>query len=227
MISKFNKFLDQIVFDKHRSLRFKIIDILKNNKEYDYGNGYLYQSFDKVPLRGLRNTKYRIRELKIDEFTNNKNVLDIGCNTGFLSMSIKPIYKKLVGIDHHQISVNIANLVRDYLSISKVHFLHENFNNFKFDDNFDIIFSLANHSTEDKGIIDTNSYFKKINQLLNNKGLLFIESHHPQIETNSEFEKKVSDLINDYNYKILYKNKYKSVNFYDDGRTFYILKKGV
>jgi hypothetical protein len=29
MISKFNKFLDQLVFDKHRGLRFKIISILK------------------------------------------------------------------------------------------------------------------------------------------------------------------------------------------------------
>lgn len=227
MISKFNKFLDQIVFDKHRSLRFKIIDILKNNKEYDYGNGYLYQSFDKVPLRGLRNTKYRIRELKIDEFTNNKKILDIGCNTGFLSMSIKPIYKKLVGIDHHQISINIANLVRDYLSMSKVQFLCKNFNNFKFDETFDVIFSLANHSTKDKGIIDTNSYFKKINQLHNNKGLLFIESHHPQIEKNTEFEKKVTDFISNYNYNILYNDKYNSSNFYDDGRSFYILKKEV
>ncbi|MDB3889161.1 class I SAM-dependent methyltransferase [Candidatus Pelagibacter sp.] len=227
MISKFNKFLDKIIFDKHRNLRSQIIDILKSNKKYDYGNGYLYQSFDKVPLRGLRNTKYRIRELRIDQFTLNKKILDIGCNTGFLSMSIKPIYKKLVGIDHHQISINIANLVRDYLSMNKVHFLHENFNYFKFDDTFDVIFSLANHSTKDKGIIDTNFYFKKIDQLLNNKGLLFIESHHPQIEKNSEFKKKVSDFINNYNYKILYKNKYNCKNFYDYGRTFYILKKEV
>jgi SAM-dependent methyltransferase len=227
MIAKLNKFLDRIIFDKHRNLRLKIINILKDNQTYDYGNDYLYQSFDKIPLRGLRNTKYRIRELKINEFINNKKVLDIGCNTGFLSMSIKPIYKKLVGIDHHQISIKIANLVKDYLGLNKVHFLHDNFNNYLFEDKFDVIFTLANHSTEDKGITDTVSHFKKIDQLLNNKGFLFIESHHPQIEKNSEFEKKVSDLINVYNYKILYKNKYNSVNFFDNERTFYILKKEV
>ena len=225
MISKFNKFLDKITFDKHRNLRSQIIDILKSNKEYDYGDGYLYQSFDNVPLRGLRNTTYRIKELKINEFTENKKILDIGCNTGFLSMSIDPKYNKLVGIDHHQISINVANLVKDYLSFNKVDFLNENFNNFVFDDNFDVIFSLANHSTEDKGIIDTDSYFKKINQLLNNKGFLFIESHHPQTEKSIEFEKKISDFIKYFNYEILHKNKYECINFYDNGRTFYILKK--
>ena len=57
-------------------------------------------------MRGLRNTTYRIKELKINEFTENKKFFDIGCNTGFLSMSIDPKYNKLVGIDHHQISIN-------------------------------------------------------------------------------------------------------------------------
>ena len=56
-------------------------------------------------------------------------------------MSIDPKYNKLVGIDHHQISINVANLVKDYLSFNKVDFLNENFNNFVFDDNFDVIFS--------------------------------------------------------------------------------------
>ena len=227
MISKLNKFLDMIIFDNHRNLRNQIINILKNDNEYDYGNGYLYQSFDKVTLRGLRNTKFRIKELKINEFTNNKKILDIGCNTGFLSMSIKPDYNKLVAIDHHQISINIANLVKDYLGMNKVHFLHGDFNKFLFDDTFDLIFSLANHHTEDKGITDTDSYFKKINQLLNEKGILIVESHHPKIEKSNEFEKKISDFTKNFNYEILYKNKYKCSNFYDDGRIFYILKKDV
>ena len=53
------------------------------------------------------------------------------------------------------------------------------------------------------------------------------ESHHPQIEKNTEFEKKVTDFISNYNYNILYNDKYNSSNFYDDGRSFYILKKEV
>ncbi len=142
-------------------------------------------------------------------------------------MSIKPIFKRLVGIDHHQISIKIANLVRDHLSMNKVRFLHENFNYFKFDDTFDVIFSLANHSTEDKGIIDTNLYFKKIDQLLNPKGILFCESHHPQIEKSSKFEKTVSDFIKTFDYEILNKDEYNCSNFYDHKRIFYVLKKNV
>ena len=67
--------------------------------------------------------------------------MDIGCNTGFLNMSNDQKYNKLVGIDHHQISINVANLVKDYLSFNKFDFLNENFNNFVFDDNFSHIFS--------------------------------------------------------------------------------------
>ena len=227
MISKLNKFLDRITFDEHRNLRLKIINILNDNQTYDYGNDYLYQSFDNIPLRGLRNTTYRIKNLKLNQFINNKKVLDIGCNTGFLSMSIKPIYKKLVGIDHHQISIKIANLVKDYLGLNKVHFLHDNFNNFLFEDKFDVIFTLANHSTEDKGITDTVSHFKKINQLLNPKGILFIESHHFHIEKPNEFEKKISNFINTFDYEILNKDKYNCSNFYDNKRIFYVLKKNV
>lgn len=54
---------------------------------------------------------------------------------------------------------------------------------------------------------------------------MFIEGHHPQIEKSIEFEKKISDFIKHFNYEILHKNKYEYINFYDNGRTFYILKK--
>ena len=37
----------------------------------------------------------------------------------------------------------------------------------------------------------------------------------------------ITDFISNYNYNILYNDKYNSSNFYDDGRSFYILKKEV
>ena len=37
------------------------------------------------------------------------------------------------------------------------------FNTFDFKEKFDVVLSLANHSTFDKGISDTKFYFKKLN----------------------------------------------------------------
>ena len=70
MISKFNKFLDQIVFDKHRSLRFKIIDILK--KERIKGKiigGYYPYNYEINALnlfKDLEKKNYRITLPKIN-----------------------------------------------------------------------------------------------------------------------------------------------------------------
>ena len=88
---------------------------------------------------------------------------------------------------------------------------------------FDVVLSLANHSTFDKGIDDTNLYFKKIDKLLKNNGILVLESHSPLYEPPKNFE----EIVNKYckNYKILRNGIYKFGNFYDLNRKFYILKK--
>ena len=88
---------------------------------------------------------------------------------------------------------------------------------------FIIILSLANHHTFDKGITSTENYFKKIIQILNSNGILIFESHHPQIESEKEFLKFIDFLSSDF--EILRKDKYQTKNFFDNGRSFAILKK--
>ena len=55
---------DNFKFDKHRKFRKIIYKDLKNNdvEKYDYGNGYFYQSLDKINLSGLRSSKNRLKE---------------------------------------------------------------------------------------------------------------------------------------------------------------------
>ena len=225
MISNLNKLLDYLALDNNRSLRKEIIKLINTTKEYDYGNGYLYQSFENIPLRGLRNSKFRINQLKINDYIKNKSILDIGCNTGFVSMSLNDDYKKIFSIDHNYTAIKIANLVKNYINKKNIDFIHDDFNSYNFLEKFDIILSLANHSTEDKGITNTFIYFEKINMLLNYNGILFIESHHPQIESPNKFSDIMYYLINKYKYETLFKSKYKTFNFYDNGRSFYVLKK--
>ena len=57
MLSLVNKYKDFLKFDKYRLLRKEIYLKLKNQITYDYGEGYFYQSLDKINLSGLRDTK--------------------------------------------------------------------------------------------------------------------------------------------------------------------------
>ena len=63
--SKLNKFFDSLKFDKFRTFRKKVLDLKNYNLSlnHDYGNGYFYQSFEKINLSGLRKTKDRVKAL--------------------------------------------------------------------------------------------------------------------------------------------------------------------
>ena len=93
--SLINKIKDTLIFDKHSSLRKKLSYILKNNdkKFYDYGEGYFYQSCEKIKVSGLRDTKFRINCLDLINLTENKEILDIGCNSGFFLIDLYNNYK--------------------------------------------------------------------------------------------------------------------------------------
>ena len=74
--SKLNKFFDSLKFDKFRTFRKKVLDLKNHNLSlnHDYGNGYFYQSFEKINLSGLRKTKDRVKALNLDSLLYNKNI---------------------------------------------------------------------------------------------------------------------------------------------------------
>ena len=96
---------------------------------------------------------------------------------------------------------------------------------YEFNKKFDVIFSLANHSTFDLGIKSTNNYLYKCDALLKKGGHFLIESHHPSYEKISEFSKIVENFKKDFNYNVENSSILKTNFFYDDGRKFYLLKK--
>ena len=58
IISFFNFVHHKLIYN-HKSIRNKIYDIIKQNKNnsYDYGEGFFYQSVPPINLKGLRDTK--------------------------------------------------------------------------------------------------------------------------------------------------------------------------
>ncbi len=222
--SKLNYFIDKFKFDKHRNIRKKIYKLIsEDQKSFDYGNGYFYQSCERIGISGLRNTKMRVESLNLSEFTSNKSILDIGTNTGFLLFQMDNNFHRCEGIDWNPTLINVANEVKNYLNISNIFFHKGDFLKHNFDNNFDLILSLANHTTYDGGIKDYKEYFQKILKLLKKDGSLILESHHPSIESEDKFN-EILNLLK-VNFNMLKKIKYKFFNYADDDRTVLFLKK--
>lgn len=224
IISIKNKILDSLNFDKNRKIR-KDLSLInnKNDNFFDYGVGYYYQSSDKLGLRGLRDSLFRKKQINIEELTIGKRILDIGTNTGFLLFEFENNFKYALGIDYNPKLIDIANRSKDYLKINNIEFKTQDFQSCEINEKYDIILSLANHHTYDKGITSTNDYFKKILKIISQDGYLIFEGHHPLIENDGDFY-KILDQIKDQ-FIVVEKKKYKTNNFFDDGRNLVILKK--
>lgn len=226
--SKINKIKDFFKFDIHRAFRTQLINYISKNSTsdlYDYGEGYFYQSLEKINLSGLRNSKKRIEQYDINSLLLNKDILDIGCNSGFLLFQLKENYNKIVGIDHNSSLIDLANMTCEYLKQKQISFVKGNFMKYDFTQKFNVIFSFANHTTFDKGIKNSEEYFDKCFNLLLPKGYLFIESHHPNYENQKEFNKMIDFIIKKHDLVFVKKHLIKSKYFYDDGRTFVVISK--
>tara|TARA_B100002019_G_C21152786_1_gene539101 strand:- start:270 stop:962 length:693 start_codon:yes stop_codon:yes gene_type:complete len=219
---KYNLLKDYIKFDKFRSLRKEILSISKTEKNF-YNGEYFYQSLPSINLSGLRDTKNRIEKIVTSKLLEGKSVLDIGTNIGSFLIELNSFFKKGTGIDLVKTNIQIGNLILKRLGINNINLINGDFNNYNFNEKFDVIFSLANHSTADKNIIDEKSYFKKIISLLKINGILVIESHHYLVQSHQEFKKIVEENCLE-KFEILSTGKYDFGNFFDYNRIFYIMR---
>ena len=224
IISLFNFIHHKLIYN-HKSIRNEIYNIIKQNKNnlYDYGEGFFYQSVPPIRLKGLRDTKKRIIKLNLNHYLENSTFLDIGTNIGSIPLSLNNEFIFGIGIDHNETTIKVAQKIQKYLSIKKIEFISGDFLNYEFNKTFDVILSLANHSTFDEGIKNTELYFNKIYSLLNKNGILIVESHNPLYEKSEIYLKIIKNLENYY--ETIEHGKYEFGNFYDQNRLFHILKK--
>ncbi len=213
-----------ILFDEDREFRKKVV---KKNKEknnfYDYGNSFFYQSMPCINLKGLRDTEKRIKKLNFKDYTKDKTILDIGTNIGGILLNIEENYREAIGIEYNPKLIAMADMIKNYKKKNKLKFICSDFLTYKFDKSFDIILSLANHHTFDKGITNSLLYFDKIKKIISSKGILFLESHPSLYENPLEFE-RLANLLKD-NFTILNKGTYDFGNVFDNTRRFYVLQK--
>ena len=224
IISFFNFVHHKLIY-KHKSIRSIIYNIISQNKNnlYDYGEGFFYQSVPPINLKGLRDTKKRIRKLNLNNYLKNSTFLDIGTNIGSIPLSLNNQFIFGVGIDHNNTTIKVAQKIQEYLGVKNIEFISGDFSKYEFNKKFDVILSLANHSTFDKGIDDPEPYFNKIYSLLNKNGILIIESHNPLYEKSEIYLELIKNL--EVSYETIEFGKYDFGNFYDQNRLFHIMKK--
>jgi 2-polyprenyl-3-methyl-5-hydroxy-6-metoxy-1,4-benzoquinol methylase len=207
----------------HRELNCILDELRRSWRSYDYGEGYFYQSFQKLNLSGLRNTEERVRCMDLAAHVKDRKVLDIGCNAGFLSLSVARAASYLEGFDINPYLVDMANRASDFLGTENIVFKTSRFEDYATDERFDVLLSFANHSTYDKNTEqDLRSYFGKCRDLLVPHGVLLFESHAPDYEGGG-LSHTIS--IIERSFDVVSREKLHYGTFLDDGRTFIVAKR--
>ena len=168
----------------HRAMHEQLVLQSRQWDTYDYGEGYWYQSSDELGITGLRDTTARVEAFGLHDLVRDRTVLEIGSNSGFLSIAIAPAARRVVAFEINPYLVRAGALGAESLGIDNVEFLVSSFE--EFDDRgeqFDDVLSFANHHTYDgnthQGLED---YFARCHGALRPGGRLVFESHPPALE---------------------------------------------
>ena len=200
---------------KLEELHSKLKAHLKDQNEkwehfiYSKQDGF-YQGLDEININGSRSSEKRFKEYNLTKYlSKNKTALDIGSNCGFFSIFISKYVQHITGVEINPYLVAIANDTKQYLGIVNNTFISSTFEDFKANDKFDIIFSLANDSTiDDNTKFNFKEYVNKIKNLLNNDGILIFESQAVDSMIPEQFKQKFNFLKS--NFDVLEKRKISS-----------------
>jgi len=217
---------DAQLWQLHADIADVIDRMQREYKSYDYGNGYFYQSFDRIGVSGYRNTTERVENLNLKNYVNDRTVLDIGCNAGFLMFELASSFTRATGVEYNPYLIDTANLVKKFIGGHNIELINAKFEDFalKTSDTFDVVLSLANHSTYDGNTSQSlDEYFSNINKLLTHDGTLIFESHPPEIEPEDKLKKTLQ--IIEENFVVMEKKKLSMTSFLDKNRTYVYAKK--
>jgi len=189
---------DQRVSGLHDELEKILEESHKKWPHYDYGEGYFYQSYPPLFIQGLRNTDFRFKLYKLDSILTPKMVtLDIGCNTGFLSLMIAKNCKHIDAFDNNPFLIQIAEKCRQFENTENINYCCLTFDQFNSDLKYDLVLSLANHHTFDGNMCpEFRKYIERIRQMMQKGGLLIFESHPGEFR--QPFFKDQLAILNDF-----------------------------
>jgi SAM-dependent methyltransferase len=168
----------------HRALHEQLIGQSREWPTYDYGEGYWYQSSAELGITGLRDTAGRVDAFGLRDLVRDRTVLEIGSNSGFLSLAIAPAARRVVAFEINPYLVAAGRIGAAHLGIDRVEFLVSSFEDFADGgERFDDVLSFANHHTYDGNTRQgLEEYFDRCHAVLRPGGRLIFESHPPALE---------------------------------------------
>lgn len=180
-------------------IRERILSILQEGQP-DFGAVKPYQSLELIGLEGIRPTEYRIREYGLRNILNSADdILDIGCNSGFIDLTIAGLVHSVTGIEYDESLIKAASLVKEYLNVTNCMFYNSDFNDWcrQAERKYQVIFSFAIHHWLN---IEPGEYVAILDRLLNRYGYVCFESHVYETDVKfngccKEFEKSGYSVI--------------------------------
>ncbi|MBI3928076.1 MAG: methyltransferase domain-containing protein [Armatimonadetes bacterium] len=167
----------------HGRLHQQLLESRARWESYDYGEGYFYQSSPELGIRGLRDTQARFEDMELALRVQGKRVLEIGCNTGFLTLKLAGTAEHVTAFDINPYLVRIGELGAEHLGLSNVRFLVSCFEELDIGGEYDAVISFANHSTYDQNTRQTvQQYLDRCRDHIRPGGTFLFESHPPQHE---------------------------------------------
>lgn len=173
-----------------------------NISNADFGGVIPYQSLELIGLEGRRPTTYRVLRYGLNDIlSSDMTVLDIGCNTGFIDITIADKVKKITGIEYDSNLASICRYVSEELNINNYNVENQEFSNwYKSHNNkkYDAVLSFAIHHWLNINSID---YSNIIDNLLNDNGYLWLESHDNNGGDAQYFE--IIELLKQKKYRVI------------------------
>ncbi len=206
----------------HADLNQRLCQAALEYDGYDYGEGYFYQGLAEIGVSGLRDTDARVEATALRQRLKGLDVLEIGCNAGFLANLVADVARSVTCLDINPHLVGIAGTVARHLGRSNLTPRVTAFEDFATGDRFDAVLSFANHSTFDGNTRQTvEAYLRRCRDFLRPDGLFLFESHSPAYE--GEGLAEVCRLI-----ELLFHVEQRSVpnygSYLDRGRTFIVAR---
>ncbi|MBQ9360924.1 MAG: methyltransferase domain-containing protein [Lachnospiraceae bacterium] len=174
---KRNVILSDVQLDKDEiEIRDEIIEKYFE-ATHTFGGDTFYQSFPRFGICGERSTEMRLKKYKLEQYLHSDyDVLDIGCNVGFLDLSIADKVKEITALEYDENLSAYSRYIAKLLNIENVNYISGDFNDYDSQGKkYDCIFSFAVHIWIG---MSPDDYSNRICSMLNDRGILLFESQN-------------------------------------------------
>lgn len=164
---------------------------------FDYGRGGWYQSLHSLGLTGLRDTEWRTEAYELPSLLEGRNVLDLGCHSGFFAPHLDSFVRGYRGVDHNPALIRMGQVTADHFGLRNVGFeLGDLFDTSRDLAPFDAIMLFSAHISFEANCPDRlRDLIGAIAERAGKGALLLLESHPPDFEARGPGLQWLVDLV--------------------------------